>query len=659
MSVRWRFNRVRAMGGREIVHRGVRYLRGRLEGIGLGLAVPPVADERRGQAWVIPLPRAISSSRYCAAADRILEGHFKLFGYYDLKSEFPPTWNRDPRTGTLAPADFGKTLDYRDSRVVGDIKYLWELNRHLELVTLAQAWHLSGELRFAVGCRALLKSWLDQCPYPKGPNWTSSLEVALRLVNWSCAWHLLGGEDSPLFADQEGRIFRQSWLDGVYRHCHFIAGHLSEHSSANNHLLGELLGLMVGSITWPSWPQTRRWKVYAQQRFAEQALLQNGADGVNREQAVWYQHEVADRMLLAGLTARANGCPFEPAYWQRLEESLACIASCLDSGGHMPAFGDADDGVVVRFAADDRDSVYCSLLATGSVLFDRGDFRYKARRLDDKSRWLLGDSAAEHFDRLMPDATEQRLPRAFPLGGYYILGSDFEGAKEVRLVVDAGPLGYLSLAAHGHADALSFTLSVGGQPILIDTGTYTYHTEEAWRAYFRGTAAHNTIRVDGLDQSVAGGNFLWSRHANARCLLFEQGKDAQRIVAEHDGYRRLRDPVRHRREIVYRSDMGQIAVNDTLACRGSHRLESFWHFDECCTVILERAQVRVSHARGVLTLQWPEGLRAQLGRGQLEPPLGWRSHRFGEKVPCSSLCISGEVDGDWCGTTVIRLSGNS
>lgn len=659
MTLRWRMNRVRAMSVREVVHRGGRYLQGHLERLGLGLAAPPEADEARGGAWVQPLPNAIPSSRYLAAAERILEGHFKLFGYYDFKSEFPPIWNRDPRTGTATPKVFGKALDYRQAGIVGDIKYLWELNRHLELVTLAQAWHLSGDVRCALGCRVLLQSWLEQCPYPEGPNWTSSLEVALRLINWSCAWHLLGGDRSPIFADEEGGAFRRLWLDSVYRHCHFVAGNLSEHSSANNHLLGELLGLMIGSLTWPCWPQTRRWKVRAQQRFAEQALLQNAADGVNREQAFWYQHEVADMMLLAGLTARANGCDFEAIYWKRLEASLTCIASCLDSGSNMPAFGDADDGVIVRFSPDEQGGVYRSLLATGSVLFHRADFGYKARLFDDKSRWLLGDAAAQTFARSIPDTAGRSLQRAFPDGGYYILGSDFESAKEVRLVVDSGPLGYLSLAAHGHADALSFTLSVGGQPVLIDPGTYCYHTEEGWRAYFRGTAAHNTIRVDRLDQSVPGGNFLWLRHANARCLLFEQNEAVQRIVAEHDGYRRLSDPVVHRREIVYRSDIGEITVADTLECRGVHRLESFWHFDENCAVTLDPTRARISHARGSLTLQWPPELGVQLGRGQLEPPLGWRSHRFGEKVACNSLCVSGEVTGTWSGKTIIRLSRDS
>ena len=200
-----------------------------------------------------------------------------------------------------------------------------------------------------------------------------------------------------------------------------------------------------------------------------------------------------------------------------------------------------------------------------------------------------------------------------------------------------------------------FTLSVAGQQILIDPGTHCYHTEEAWRSYFRGTSAHNTVRIDGLDQSVAGGNFLWLHHAAIRCLLFEEQEHVQRVIAEHDGYLRLADPVRHRREIVYDGLASQITVSDTLSCRDTHRVEFFWHFDERCALALEKGLLHVTHERGRLTLQWPAELSAQIVRGCLSPPLGWRSHRFGEKVPCSTLLVAGESTGTWQGTTLIRV----
>jgi len=147
------------------------------------------------------------------------------------------------------------------------------------------------------------------------------------------------------------------------------------------------------------------------------------------------------------------------------------------------------------------------------VLFARADFKAKAGAFDDKSRWLLGDEAAARFAAL--DARSARLPvrRDFPHAGYHVLGEGFETPREVRIVADAGPLGFLSIAAHGHADALSFTLSAGGCPILIDPGTFAYHTERRWRDYFRGTAAHNTVRIDGVDQSVSGGTMAISAWA--------------------------------------------------------------------------------------------------------------------------------------------------
>ena len=106
-----------------------------------------------------------------------------------------------------------------------------------------------------------------------------------------------------------------------------------------------------------------------------------------------------------------------------------------------------------------------------------------------------------------------------------ILGSDFESEQEVRLIVDAGPLGYTNIAAHGHADALSFTLSIAGLEFLVDPGTYAYHTQKKWRDYFRGTSAHNTVRVDKQDQSVGGGNFMWLEKAVAECEEWAPGED--------------------------------------------------------------------------------------------------------------------------------------
>jgi hypothetical protein len=197
---------------------------------------------------------------------------------------------------------------------------------------------------------------------------------------------------------------------------------------------------------------------------------------------------------------------------------LDFLASIMDAGGNVPMFGDADDGYAVRLSPAEDFCPYRSLLATGAVLFKRGDFKKKAGALDDKTRWLLPESESV-FRELNTERTRLPPRQAFADGGYYVMGCDFCTPAEIRLVADAGPLGYRSIAAHGHADALSFTLSVGGREFFVDPGTYAYHTQPAWREYFRGTAAHNTVRVDGENQSVSGGNFMWihRRGLAARC----------------------------------------------------------------------------------------------------------------------------------------------
>ena len=107
-------------------------------------------------------------------------------------------------------------------------------------------------------------------------------------------------------------------------------------------------------------------------------------------------------------------------------------------------------------------------------------------------------------------------------------------------------------------------LNIGDREILVDPGTYAYHTDPAWRRYFRSTLAHNTVGIDDQDQSVQAGNFMWTDHARARCIEFEVDHRQQRFVGEQYGYQRLEDPLIHRREIVYDGDARTIEVVDLL-----------------------------------------------------------------------------------------------
>jgi hypothetical protein len=333
---------------------------------------------------------------------------------------------------------------------------------------------------------------------------------------------------------------------------------------------------------------------------------------------------------------------------------LEFLLAVMDVGGNVPMLGDADDGYVVRLDPHRSFCRYKSVLATGALLFDRPDFAAKAGALDDKTRWLLGNDAAERFDA-MGAKVESAPRRDFPDGGYYVLGCDLDTAREIRVVADAGPLGYREIAAHGHADALSFTFSVGGEEFLVDPGTYAYHTKPEWRAYFRGTSAHNTVRIDGQDQSQQGGNFMWLRKAKATCSNWQSTPEHDVLEASHDGYRALPDPVLHRRRIVLDKTRRLLVIEDYLEMDGTHDVEIFLHAAPEANALPTADGVKVARAGRAIRVVWPDlaAGRSEILRGRTSPIAGWVSRRFDVREPADTLVWRARLAGDCVLRTVI------
>ena len=646
-NLRWKLNRLYCMGISEVFHRICDLLTAVIQSNGLALARFPEDFDYNvsAEAWIIGHGESVLSD-YRVAAEQVIKGQFSVFSIENIDAGCTINWNKDYKSSVVAPLSFGKTLNYRDENLVGDIKYLWEPNRHLQLVCIAQAYVTTGQTQYLGVLRDQLNCWFEQCPYPFGVNWTSSLELGIRLINWSIIWQLIGKNASPIFDGNKGNEFRNNWMQSIYQHCHFISGHWSAYSSANNHLIGEAAGLFIGALTWPCWVDSENWANTAQRILIQEAEKQNYDDGVNREQAISYQQFVFDFLLFSGLAARAAGRDFDDSYWIVLEKMLEFVGSIMDVGGNVPMIGDADDGYVTQLSREKDFCPYKSMLASGAVLFQREDFKQKAGHFDDKSLWLFGTQGQIIFNTLAPGNHSHQWSPEFVQGGYYLLGSDFGLDSEIKMLVDSGPLGYLSIAAHGHADALSVVLSISGREFLIDPGTYAYHTQEKWRDYFRGTSAHNTLRVDCVDQSMSGGNFMWIKHAAARCLKWDEQPNRQSFIGRHEGYCRLKDPVTHIRAINF-DCTGRFEFIDTLECSAAHSIERFWHFSEHCDVNVEengtiRAEVNGYH----LDIDPVERVEAEIFVGDEKLPLGWVSRRYDLKVPTATVVWKNSIVGN-------------
>lgn len=574
------------------------------------------------------------------------------FSFFSFDKEFfgrDINWHFDYKNKKQSPITFSDDIDYRDFSKVGDIKYIWELNRHLHLVSLAKTYYLTGKPEYKHEVISQIDCWMEANPYLRGVNWASSLELAIRLISWSWTWNYLGDIETD---------FRKRWLACIYKHCEYISKNFSRYSSANNHLIGEAAGLFIASIVWQFEKESKKWQDKSYQILVEEIVKQNFEDGVNKEQAISYQQFVLDFFLLAGLLGEKNGIPFPQKYWDSVERMMEYIASIMDVQGNVPNIGDADDGYAVTLSDEECFNPYRSLLATGAVLFKRGDFKRKARRFDDKSFWLLGMEGHQQFNSLKEE--KGISVKNFDQGGYFILSVSEDTEDEIKGIVDCGALGYLSIAAHGHSDALSFTLCVGGKRFLIDPGTYAYHTQKEWRDYFKGTSAHNTIRIDGEDQSVSGGNFMWLKKARAKLLLWESMEDHDLVKGEHDGYSRLKDPVIHRREIFFDKKNFTFKITDKINARGKHVIEQFFHFYKDCQITkIQDKEWEIRNGDKVIQVKVDNKLCTEILSGSVKPILGWQSERFDVKEVTHTMVNRVEWNGPCEFETLITIKNNS
>lgn len=571
-------------------------------------------------------------------ADAAMRHGFTFFDLQEVHLGDIIRWNYEPSAGIETPRCFSSRIDYRDTRVTGDCKLVWEPNRHQHLVVLGQAYHLTEETAYAAEVIAQLESWIEQCPFGFGMNWRSPLELAIRLINWAWTLGLIARSGLP-----SGAVARRI-AECAYRHIWDIRRKYSRFSSANNHLIGEAAGVFVGTSFFNYLPGASQARREAQRILVEQMQAQTHADGGNREQAFSYHLFVLEFFLICEVVARRIGEPFPESFCADLRKMSEFAAAWMEAGD-PPMYGDADDGLVLGVGTAGQ--LGASVL-TGVEAANAG-FRWNnaQERRGAHAAWVCGVSGLGRAARANHVNTGESLQsRAFPETGLYLLQGRLCGGEAVSATLDAGPLGFGSIAAHGHADALAMTLRVGGCTFICECGTYDYFTWPEAREFFRSTAAHNTVELDGGSSSEPLGPFLWGRRAETRCLKWEPTPDGGAVSAEHDGYRNLRGGVIHRREMVLSLTKRELLVKDEVMCSFAHEVRQFWHIGRDCQIhAVGDNTYRLTGRERVVWVRLDPGLEVSLHRGKTDPMMGWFSVGYHRREPISSLVGTATVAG--------------
>ena len=661
MSVHWYLRRLRAMEPAEVARRvrdevvkrrwRRRWVSGGAEDR-LNIRVP------LGQ-FATPLPSSAAARvspdarrRLLVAADDLLAGRWPVFSSCRSDMNPAPDWFCDPTTGTRAP-EKSYCFDI-DIRRQGSLKHVWELSRHQHCTVLAAAYHLTGDERYAAATAAQLRSWWAANPFLSGVHWTCGVELGIRLLSWVWVRRLLA--DWPA----AGTLFEANpvFLRQLHHHQEYLATFPSYGSSANNHLLAEAAGQFAASCAFPFFEESPGWRAAASSILEREVARQTFACGLNRELASAYHAFVFELCLAAALEGEASGHPLSAGTWDVLRRMVDAAAAVLDVQLRPPRQGDDDEGHGVLLDPPGFPR-WASLLATGEALFGRADWWPSVPHDDVRTPLWTALMTRKPLATVHPGDSRPCLEDA----GMVVLRveSGPGGEDELWCRLDHGPHGYLGIAAHAHADALAIELRAAGVDILADPGTYCYHGDPEWRAYFRSTLGHNTLEVGGCDQSVYDGPFLWNRHARAHLeglSGLEDGPVAE-WRASHDGYCRLQPPAVHRRTVRLHRPERLLEISDQLETTGTHDCRLVFHLGPDVSCSLDGRTATLAWGVNGLHRAARLGLAGQLEwytvRAAERPPLGWYSPRFGVRLPSVTLLGTGSLGGDDVLVTTLRF----
>ena len=457
-----------------------------------------------------------------------------LLGGYEYETN-KKNWHAGFQTDNLWPKTFSYDLVYKQRDDIGDARTNWELNRHFQFALLAKDFAASKEAKYLDEFIMLFTDWNRENPFLFGISWTSVMEVAIRLSNWCHAYCFLKATIESAEILEQLRI-------GIINMTDYVVNHYSRYSSANNHLIVEAFAIGQSGILLGHKP----WLDLGVSLLTRELPRQNYSDGVNKELSLHYQSFYMEAMgLMLRLLVKNN--QNVPETWvPMLEKMCKYVAACRGEYGEYIVFGDNDEGKILDLSGGEWNH-YDNVLRFLSLLLPTC---YIDIESPDDGSWCISENLRWLFTE-----TDFRKMREKPFyqpeesviyneGGISILRSK---DKRVLIGIDHGELGFGSIAAHGHADALSFQLFVDGEPLFLDPGTYIYHADLGSRNEFRKTRNHNTATIEGRDQSKMLGAFLWGKRARCRLIGIEKVADKILIKAEHDGYA----PDVHRRTFAF------------------------------------------------------------------------------------------------------------
>lgn len=609
----------------------------------------------RGEKAYKPIPLAKSDNLFhlslgekqaiISLADKTMNGVYNLLGSGDCVLN-PVLWSSDfIRNYEWKPGTYYRKYRQVDLDKHIDVKIPRELSRFHFLLHLALAYNLENEERYKHKAKELIGDWIDNNPLMYSINWGCSMDVGIRAVNWIWAISLLKLEDSD-------RSFIKKISGSLYQHGWFIFRNLEGHSFRynNNHYYSDLVGLLHIASCFKGDNQADEWYLFALKEFYRETRLQILPSGMDFEGSTNYHRLVLELLTTTLLLLGKNGESIPPDITSRCERMFEVVYQMIMPDGTMPIIGDQDNGRCLPWGTESLND-YRYLMSLGTVLFSRGDFKGAGTGYNVYCAIAGGLESYSSYERIEEDK-DRRASMYLRDAGFIIMRRGFD-----YLLLNADNQGEFrdthTTSSHTHSDWLSFVLCANGISFVIDPGTYVYSSDAESRNDFRSTAMHNTVVVDGQNQSKVFSRRLWDmkRNGHINTLLWQSNNKIDKVICEHNGYASVVKPVLHKRTVEFEKEEGRWLIKDYLEGDGDHSFEAHFHLDEGVMVkrVDTRCELYKDNVAIILAFESNQALAIQ-ERG------AFLSKGYGHRIQGNEIVISFNGEGkSFLQTTITKV----
>lgn len=572
-------------------------------------------------------------------ADNAIEGQLYCFSHWTVDYGYPINWHRNPITGYIWPKDKHWVEIEELSKDSGDVKYVWEASRFVQVFYFVRSYTLTKNEKYVKAYWDQVEHWISENPYELGINWKCGQEIAFRTFAW--IFGLYAFLDSQYTTDD--RIFMI--IKNIYYNAIRIEKNIDFAIKAvqNNHAISEAAGIFTVGLLFPFFRDSKRLLNKGVKYLEQEGLKQIYDDGSYIQNSMNYHRLMLQDYVWCYRLAELNNLKFSETLTKKISLAIDFLYQMQDNdSGMVPNYG-ANDGALI-FPLSSCDYLnYKPQLNTMSYIIN-GKKLYKRGKHEEDLLWFCGIEAVKSNNV----SFVIRETKRFNIGGYYVIRDDDSFGMIRCIKYKRRP---------GHADMLHFDLWYKGINVLVDVGSYSYNPpEEKFRDYFNLTKNHNTITINNVNQTKKGPRFLILDWPEGYEDEFKVEQSKVFFSGYHISYGNI-----HTRTIEYKKDCYVITDEVKNKERKNINIKLNWNIGTKIEKVKDNRYRLIIDDNDSLILEISSNTKGNISIyfGDNYKPAGWRSLYYGKKEPVNQLVYEIESEEEKEKISTIIYSANS